>query len=443
MRADFFIEVGWHPWTDDNLSRAEAAAFCELEIVAGGVALTRNMDDRGVMRKGALVSALPFAWWLCANFWRICHEPDLPKRDYIPICALENWRIAHCMTSIGDGYAWPEITFVADGDEMRIRCQDQDSTDRRNQPMRYVTGLETICPKGQFMAQALNLVRATAERVGGAEPEFAALREQFEEELANEDAANYRILEAMLGHDAGYGPEALMARVAKANERIGWDALCEVCGGLNPVYGVEFASQTSDLERALSGMDSGVNVRVDLPRMEVKDAAPWEAGRRMARRVRELTGVGPEKPIGRTELLDWMGLGQRRFNRIATTGPVGVSRVKGKEASLVFPGRCSGKYAASRLFQLARALGGLLSLPASSRCMVMSASQTADQQIQRNFAAEFMAPIAALKTMLPARPTKKDIESIARHFHSSPQTIVHSLVNQGFLDATAGQMLLA
>lgn len=443
MRADFSIGVNWRSWTDGNLSPAEAATACDLDIRAGGEALTRNIDGEGRTRESVLVSALPFSWWLCANFWRICHEPGLPRNRSVPIGALENWRMAHCLTAIGDGYAWPEITFTADGNEMRIQCREQDGDARKSQPLRYVAGLDAICPRERFIEEALGLIGATAARAGDTEPDFIAAWNQLEEEYANEDVANYRALEAMLGHDTGYAPETLMARIGQANQRIGWDACRETASGLNPVYGVEFASQAVDLERALSGMSAGVTARVELPRMEMESLLPWEAGRRLARRAREIMGLEPEKPLPRAKLLEWMGLTASRFNRIATAGPVGISRVKGREAALVFPSRGAGKYATSRLFQLARALGGLLSLPADARCLVMSQSQTADQQIQRNFAAELVAPIAAVTAMLPERPAKKDIEAVSRHFQASPRTLIHSLVNQGFLDVAAGNMLLA
>lgn len=445
MQADFSFGITWRLWTDDNLSRAEAATVCDLEITVGEESLTRNIGVNNCEHKTIFVSALPFAWWLCANFWRICHEPGLPRTGSIPVTALESWRIAHCMASIGEGYAWPEITFFADGNEERISCQAQEERDRQNQPMRFVAALEAVCPKEVFVNASMCLMKVVASRVGDTAPDFLSAWVQLEEEYADENIANYRIIEAMLGHETGYAPQALMNKVIAALDRIGWDALCETAGGLNPVYGCEFANQAVDLEKALTDMASGITARIALPRMKPDEVPPWEAGRRLARRVRELTGLGPEKPLGKTLLLDWMGLTANRFNRIATAGPVSICQVRGREATLVFPLRGAGKYATSRLFQLARALGGFLLLPLESRSMVMSSSQTAAQQIQRNFAAELLAPFATIKAMLPGgrRPAKKDIESIADHFQTSPRTIVHSLVNQGALEAESGKMLLA
>ena len=445
METDFIINPVWREWTDSNLSPGEASAMAELAIYLNGNCLTKNRNRIGQIQESVLVSVLPFAWWLCGNYWRICHEPGLPPCVHVAELVLENWRMAHCMLSIGDGYAWPDLTFFADGPSERIKSARQSEAEAAGQPLSYLRDLDGMCPRAEFVNAILGLLEATAERAGSLEPDFASDWQQLASELRNEATANYRILEALLGRDAGYAPEALMNDFIAASSKVGWESLCEIASGLNPVYGGSFESQRQGLMRSLEASACGIAATVNVPRPELARGFPWQQGRELAQKVRKLLGLGLDQPVTKKLLLNCLGLTARRFAAIKTAGRLSLSKVNGQKVSLVFPDHGTGRYLTSRLFQLARALGGMLSLPSEEQALVMSASQRAQQQIQRNFATEFLAPLESVKAMLPDRrePLKKDIEAIASHFQTSPQTIAHSLVNQGELAPLQAERLLA
>lgn len=92
----------------------EEATLGRLIICAGNETLT-SMEPS---EPGPIVSALPLATWLAANWWRIRteempsgHEPDL------------DWWQSHSIAESANGFAWPDITLWAQSDHMMVKSE--------------------------------------------------------------------------------------------------------------------------------------------------------------------------------------------------------------------------------------------------------------------------------------------------------------------------------
>ena len=97
-------------------SEEEKSAFGQLRIEALGRLLTEGYDlgdwEKEIgYRPGPYVSAYHLAEWLVWNWWRLRWEP----RSTSQASGRRDWDLAHCMATIGEGYAWPNITISTDG----------------------------------------------------------------------------------------------------------------------------------------------------------------------------------------------------------------------------------------------------------------------------------------------------------------------------------------
>ena len=90
----------------------ERATFGLLAITANDRLLTEGIDTQSrQLRYGPHVSGFPLAEWFAWNWWRIRWELGRPSAEK----AACRWGFAHRMPTIGEGYAWPNITMFSDG----------------------------------------------------------------------------------------------------------------------------------------------------------------------------------------------------------------------------------------------------------------------------------------------------------------------------------------
>ena len=110
----------------------EKAAYGVFVVEVNGRCLTECVGESGELRSGPHVSGYHVAEWLVWNWWRLCYESRLD------VDVPTSWDFAHRMSSIGEGYMWPNIEIYSDG----IRAFfDSDSGDESaSTPFRYVGG---------------------------------------------------------------------------------------------------------------------------------------------------------------------------------------------------------------------------------------------------------------------------------------------------------------
>ncbi len=93
---------------------------------------------------------------------------------------------------------------------------------------------------------------------------------------------------------------------------------------------------------------------------------------------------------------------------------------------------------ASRRFRLARALFFLPSADAPATLRLVTGAYTWDQRASRAFAAELLAPAAALRSLVGDNISTEQIDDLATDFNVSSSVIEHQIANHriGWIEAT-------
>ncbi|MBD5557868.1 MAG: hypothetical protein HDQ92_04815 [Desulfovibrio sp.] len=437
-------------WAQTERADAHPEDYCigELNVTADGAPLAKNKDrELGNEKECALVSALPFARWAASSFWRILYEPGPLNDQPAPVW----WRMAHEMTSIGEGWAWPHIAFTSDTCQVRIIAHGQSEVDSSWQRARYTASGEWYIPLPEMREGLRNFITEVKDRLSeaGRAPEITdELNERLAEDR-DDGARNYRIIEAMLGYDPGYGPAPLMRKFCDlAERRVDMAILMEIAGGLNPLAGLERNDQFSGLERAYSSMKSGVKATLKLPHISRPSARePWDYGQQLARDLRRQYGLSCTEGIDQKCLLDFFRLTRSQFQRVPSAGAVSLCKKYNDRLSISFKSMrsCSSFYMEQRRFQLGRILGAYLASAPHAKWLALSDGSTWEQQMQRNFACEFLAPLDGILAMIPTEPNDlslTQVQKIAKHFEVTPFTLINSLMNNHKMDRESAERLL-
>ncbi len=214
------ISVDWERTDADEPE--ERASFGLLKIASGPIMLTEGYDDYvRRLREGPLVSACEAAEWFVWNWWRLRWEPRTNRED---------WRLAHDMAAIGQGYIWPNISIQSDA--VRVLLNAKPSTRAAAKPFRYITDRAVIVNASQFEAAieafvAQVLDRLPEEGIGDSETNLHRLWRDLLSERADKGLSLRRRLEALLGSEPDEGGPALQTLVNGALN-IGSEAMAEL-----------------------------------------------------------------------------------------------------------------------------------------------------------------------------------------------------------------------
>ena len=134
----------------DEGTPEERAAFGLFTVRTPHACLTEGFDSYvNGYRPGPLVSGYHVAEWLAWNWWRLRWEPRSASPD---------WPLAHKMSSIGEGYVWPNIEIFSDGVRTALISSPSSRPDAK--PFRYVGAIPAVLPSTLFEAAVSSRKRA-------------------------------------------------------------------------------------------------------------------------------------------------------------------------------------------------------------------------------------------------------------------------------------------
>ncbi|CCG06697.1 ImmA/IrrE family metallo-endopeptidase [Pararhodospirillum photometricum] len=403
----------------------ERATFGLLKIMAHGRSLTEGFDAYlDGSREGPLVSAYPLAEWLVWNWWRLKGEPP-PSRP------SRSWRFAHCLSTIGEGYVWPNLTIYSDG--FRVVLDSQRSGN--NQAVFRYFGARPVLAAWTDLEEAMErfagdvLSRLEAAQIRASN--LHALWDDLQAERADPELRRYRELEARLGFDPGEADEAMLqARLAEAR-LLGEEAMGELASLA--------AHNSSDVSRMMAAADLREMAKNDgqamaaCPETALADDLRWgmvpahEIGVRVARQVRASFA---NRQISDQALADLAGTSSAILKEKQVRGPLSFALVdEGGQALAVL----SGKRTDNRRFELARLIGDRLMRPRGA-LFPATAARSYRQKAQRAFAAEFLAPIEAVTDMASNDFSEERQQEIAEYFRVSFKVINSLLKNNHVID---------
>lgn len=424
--------------TLESGSEEERATFGLFAMTANDRLLTAGEDvAHGALRHGPHVAGCPAAEWFVWNWWRLRWEGGSPAEPR----AARRWSFAHRMSSIGEGYAWPNVTIQSDG--LRSILRSEPSRDPGATAFRHIGAAEhETVPAGSLEAAIDGFVEDVLARLG--ESRGANLHRLWDDLRAEREdpaLARFRRFEARLGCDPDEADEGAILRHLEDAAELGEEALGEIAddaafAGVAP--GAMMSARDIREAAARDGFDAdpaGAAALADiagLPRPGTVEA--WRAGYGGARKLRDREGLDGA-PISDTRLAELAGattaaVTQRRRRgglSFALDGPDGRARVA-----------LRSRWKTGRRFALARLIGdrilGAAGDRPAERLFPATRAYSYRQQAQRAFAAELLSPFGAVEDMLEGDYSEDKQTAAARRFDVSPMTIQTQLVNHGRLD---------
>lgn len=366
------------------------------------------------------------AEWFVWNWWRLRWEPR---------SASDTWAFAHNMTSIGEGYIWPNITIFSDG--VRTALISSPSMRPDAKPFRYVGSVPCVVPSGlfeaaidEFVQQVLSQLEANGLRTTNLHKLWSDVRT----ERQIPQLAERRKLEALLGRDPDEIEEGKLDKLIEQYSHLGRAALEEVAADrtasghrakdLPPAE--KFESVAEERGYALSVRD-GVRLKREFQISRDVHKPAWRIGAAAAQSVRQQESLGAA-PLSNHRLAQLAGSEERALSDVGVSGfDIAFVLDKAQSASRVV---LRSKWQTGRRFDLARLLGDRLVSP-SGALHPATRAHTYRQKAQRAFAAELLSPFEVVDEMLAGDFSSENQEEVATHFDVSPMTIHTLLMNHG------------
>lgn len=410
--------------TLDMGSKEERSTFGTFMVEVNGRCLTEGVGLDGELRPGPRVSGYHAAEWLLWNWWRLHCEPELARKN-------PSWSLAHRLSQIGEGYAWPNITIVSDGRRVDVTAdRSRDSA----YPFRYLGAAENeSVPVEELTRSVDNFVHSIIDRLADSglhDTNLHLLAQDLDEARKDTRATRFRRLEALLGFDPDEANEATVAQCLADADRMGNKALEELAAH---AAGVGAMQLTGDDVATIVGQDGFDAKAQDMARVhETGDIPPWgtcagwQIGVSMARALRRQEGLNGE-PLANERLAELAGTSPTAicdFNR--NTDAVSLSLdMEGAHSRLAL----RPKWETGRRFDLARLLGDRLCVAADEPLRPATAARTYRQKVQRAFAVELLCPIDAIDDFLGPDLSEDKRHDAAAHFNVSPVAISRQLEN--------------
>ncbi len=437
MLGELIVALSQVSISQENLvheSAEERATFGLFSVIANNHLLTEGVEvDKQELRHGPYVSGYPIADWLAWNWWRLRWEIGQPSDEN----AVRRWNFAHRMSTIGDGYVWPNITIFSDGVHSSLFSMPSRSPE--TSLFRYIGASGQTVLAVSLETAIDGFVEDILIRFEGAgirESNLHRLWNELKMERVDPELTRFRRLEAQLGYDPDEAEEAAIRLRLDDAPRLGEEALGEIAAdatlGDNALGNMMTAGDFENIARQ-NGFEANPNDAItlsdsaDLPQLGQVEA--WRWGEHAAQAIRAQERLDGES-VSDTTLVGFAGIvsnaisSQRRHSFKISFA---LDFDSGTRVSL----RSHRK--TGRRFDLARLIGDRLlhtqrSTPAEPLLPATRASSYR-QKAQRAFAAEFLSPFAFVEDMLGGDYSEEKQNEVANHFDVSPMTIQTQLVN--------------
>ena len=384
------------------------------------------------------------AFWILDNWWRLFHEPE-------PAGAITaEWLLAHEMSSIGGGYAWPPIRFWGEGDQVGIRTQPRyrDSP----APVKFEASYLGLIPSVDVEQSFDRFLERVREFATNDSDTLLDLHQQARREREDPNLAIWRTIEAKLGFDVDEAPIQLMERLDKFVDELGQEAVSEACishQGIGVAQAleeglraVENSKTKVDLSNAIASARSHSAEPSDQAFVPGARVPPWKLAEEAAGRLRENLAV-PCGPIPNGRLRDLLGVSTQRFDHIRSfpSIPYGIRRRDSDHGTSTVA--LSATWPEAKRFQLCRVLGDAI-WSANDRLGLVSSAKSVRQKFQRAFAQSFLCPFSDLLDFIgTAAPTPDDVTAAAQWFRVSERLVQTTLVNNRVIDQERFEQMVA
>lgn len=418
-------------------SAEERATFGLFSVTATDHLLTAGEATIGDqdLRYGPHVPGYPIAEWLVWNWWRLRWEIGQPPPATDEKHA--HWNLAHQISTIGRGYAWPNIMIDSDG--VYTSLSSFPSRSPETSSFRYIGAQRQTVPVRSLETAIEDFVDVVLTRLDAASlrnTNLHCLWKELQKERTDANLAQLRRLEAQLGLDPDEAEETEIRCRLDDALRLGENALGEIAADA-ALSGNALGMMMTPRDFAHIAHRHGFETRLNdvmtlratnrLPQPEQVEA--WRWGEQAAKMVRFQEGFNGG-PIADTTLAAFAG---------SMRDTVSSPRWNSSKISFVLvgegPARISirARRKTGRRFDLARLIGDQVFTAQNNASPepLQPATRTSSyrQRAQRAFAAELLSPFTAIDDMLGGDYSEEGQDRVAKHFDVSSLTIRNQLLH--------------
>ena len=433
MTSNMAIQLEWLPPFRGTQEVGRTSATIQIHFGSENATRFEDAWSQSV-QNGARVSAYPLALWLASSWWRIRWEP-LPSWIRLAadgISANVDWRMSHELPAAGFGFIWPQLTLASDGETIRVSCQRSPTVS--SEPVRYLSEFEVFVPAPEFERETDNFMNLVLRRLDSlGETELHILWREVLAERADPTQTNARRIEARLGYEPDDAPPELVERLLDLASQAGpaaADEIAPVCAGSHPEDTLDKVIKMA----LMAGVPGRVSLRNDVS-VDVS-MPPWQRAHRLANAIRESLGFGAQ-PLNDETLGGLLGIHSDHLKEPATPShdaPMGLAVRTEKSDDLKLMFRKWRRPA--RRFEAARFIADYLCAERRDRWLPITNAATARQKMQRAFAAEFLCPIASLRSYLGDEFLPEAFEDAAEYFGISEMAVKSHLANHHLIPRT-------
>lgn len=426
----------------DTGTTEERATFGLFAMTANERLLTAGEDTcRKELRHGPHVSGYPIAEWVVWNWWRLRWEGKVGRPS--DENAASRWDFAHRMSTIGEGYAWPNITIFSDGVYSFLTSEPSRSPETTL--FHYIGAGRQRVPAESLKTAFDGFVNDILDRLEEAkvrETNLHRLWNDLREERENPELARFRRLEAQLGFEPDEADEAAICRHLDDATMLGEEALGEIAADAtfddDALNAMMSAIDITNIGKQ-NGFEANSNDAIvldnapDMPQPGQVEA--WRLGELFAKEIRDQENLDG-RPIPDEVLAGFAGSASDAISsQNGNSHKISFALDKESGGTLMY---LRSKWVTSRRFDLARLIGDrvLRKQIKGSIEPLFPATRTHSyrQKAQRAFAAELLSPFAFVDEMMGGDYSDEKQNEIAEHFSVSPMTIQTQLVNHGRID---------
>ena len=417
-------------WQDPAGARGEElrATWASLSILVDGNPVTELQDKQTKsVRTRVFLPLFPLAEWLADNWWFLQSEAERPDT-----ATSREFDRRHNLRWAREGFVLPSLRFVSLGDGVEAHWQPLDIADAG---IRFVASGNAILSGSAFFQTLREFVNAVVTRLDDMGLPGTTLHEQWRAiQEADPDEQEFCDAAARLGKDPYAVDSELEAAILDVSRRIRPELLNDFLS-LTAVERLD--AQTSALATASESIASDADnidalgaLRSQAPPC-VLGANSWETGYRFAAALRAELNGGVWKSHSLDELAGHLSIDQLGHCLLPGTGECRfLDALTGSNQRHNPKFLIEKKREDSRQFAFCRALFEHLTLPRDCFAAV-SRLRTDRQQMNRAFAAEFLAPHEMLRNDLSGAVIGEDeIDDLAVDYGVSAFVVRHQIENR-------------
>jgi Zn-dependent peptidase ImmA (M78 family) len=417
------------------------ATWARLEIRVGNEWATLVEDrDSGSARRSLYCPLYPFAEWVAYNWWFLQADSrpaktlgrltELGTGDLRNLPRIQHDR--HSVRASGDGFAWPDLWIVPEGDQRTRLIWRPDATGLSTWPVKFISRGDrfsgsdgVVAELGRLVSEVLTRLKEQGISGTALEKEWAGIIQTDSEE------AEFCRTAARLGLDPYAMEDEYESVILRAADELPNEVFGDLVDAADPALLNDSLDWVIRVSSEIQSLTTLSEVRPDL--LGIRDEVrvqgssgirpPWQVGWEQARLLRNAMQVSSSDKF---EIKDYV-------STLDAMSPdaelVALGRVNEGGIPVAALGRRTGP--TGQRFALARSYWHFIW--EDGAYFLVTGAYTDRLKTERAFAAELLAPAEGIADRLGGDPrdaTEEDLDEVAAHFGVQPMLIGHQVRNQ-------------